>query len=78
MTFRLLDLVALDRDLPEHRLRRGQLGTIVELYGSEGAEVEFLGAGGATIAVVTLSTADLKPPPPETGAARSAARVGGA
>ena len=40
--FRLLNVVALTVDLPEHNLRRGQVGTIVEILARGGVfEVEF-------------------------------------
>ena len=32
MTYKLLDLVVLTGDAPEHKLRAGDLGTIVEIY----------------------------------------------
>ncbi len=39
---RLLDVVALTVDLPEYNLRRGQVGTVVEiLAGGTGFEIEF-------------------------------------
>jgi hypothetical protein len=39
---KLLDVVALTVDLPEYHLRRGQVGTVVEmLAGSTAFEVEF-------------------------------------
>lgn len=38
----LLSLVALLRDLPEHGLVRGQVGTVVELLSPVVAEVEFI------------------------------------
>ncbi len=60
MTFALLESVVLKRDLPEHGLRAGDLGTIVELYGSEGVEVEFVQASGQTKALLTLRAADLR------------------
>jgi hypothetical protein len=52
--FRLLDPVALLKELPQERLRRGQVGTIVEVYGSGRYEVEFADADGQTLALVTL------------------------
>lgn len=60
MTFALLDTVVLNRDLPEHGLRAGDLGAVVELYGAEGVEVEFVRASGQTKALVTLKSADLR------------------
>jgi hypothetical protein len=60
MKFALLDTVVLNRDLPHHGLRAGDLGAIVELYGADGVEVEFVRASGDTKAVVTLKTSDLR------------------
>jgi len=50
----LLDVVALLKDLPAHRLRRGQVGTVVETYKSGRFEVEFADPDGQTLALVTL------------------------
>lgn len=58
--FDLLELVALKRDLPEHGLRAGDVGTVVEVYDAEGLEVEFIEATGDTRALLTLSTADVR------------------
>ena len=60
MKFALLDTVVLNRDLPEHGLRTGDLGAVVELYLPDGAEVEFVRASGQTKALVTLKTVDLR------------------
>jgi len=38
MKLALLDTVVLKRDLPEHGLRAGDLGAVVELYGTDGVE----------------------------------------
>jgi hypothetical protein len=61
MTFRLLDTIVLDRDLPDHGLRRGDLGTVVEVYEPDGLEVEFVTASGRTAALLTLSVHDVRP-----------------
>lgn len=61
MKFRVLDSVVLERDLPDAGLRRGDLGTVVEVYQPDGLEVEFLAASGHTIAVLTLGTCDVRP-----------------
>ena len=58
MNYSVLDTVVLDRDLPEHGLKRGDLGAIVEVYDGEALEVEFVTASGRTGALLTLSTAD--------------------
>jgi len=55
MRFKELDTVVLDRDLPEHGLRRGDLGAVVAAYEPDGLEVEFVTASGKTQAVVTLN-----------------------
>ena len=45
----LLDLVTLTVDLPEYNLRRGQVGTVVEiLAGGKAFEVEFSDRDGRT------------------------------
>lgn len=44
----LLDVVALIEDLPSERLRRGQVGTIVELLAPGVYEVEFSDNQGRT------------------------------
>jgi len=61
MTFATLDTVVLNRDLPEHGLRRGDLGAVVEVYDPDGIEVEFVRASGRTQALVELSVADVRP-----------------
>jgi hypothetical protein len=58
-SFRLLDVVALTEDLPERRLLRGQVGTIVESLGPEAFEVEFCDNAGRTYALVALKAAQL-------------------
>ena len=60
MKFALLDTVVLNRDLLQHGLRAGDLGAVVELYGADGVEVEFVRASGETKALVTLKTSDLR------------------
>jgi Domain of unknown function (DUF4926) len=60
MQFQLLDTVVLNRDLPEHGLRAGDLGAVVEFYEPDALEVEFVQASGKTKALVTLSGSDLR------------------
>jgi hypothetical protein len=60
MTYRVLDAVVLNRDLPQHGLRRGDLGAIVEVYEPDGLEVEFVTASGRTVALVTIASADVR------------------
>ena len=61
MKFRRLDVVVLEKDLPTHGLKRGDLGAVVELYEPDGLEVEFVTASGRTEALVTLKEADVRP-----------------
>ena len=57
-----LDSVVLAVDLPAHRLEAGDVGTIVLVHGGgKGFEVEFVALDGETIAVVTLTAAELRP-----------------
>ena len=51
---RLLDVVALTEELPERGLRRGQVGTVVELLGGDAYEVEFSDNDGRTYAILAL------------------------
>ncbi len=60
MTFEELDTVVLDRDVPEHGLRRGDLGAVVQVYARDGLEVEFVTASGRTQALVTLKLGDVR------------------
>ena len=54
-TIKLLDIVALTVDLPEHNLRRGESGTVVELLASGTAfEVEFSDDNGQTYESIGL------------------------
>ena len=61
MTYQELDCVVLARDLPEHGLRTGDLGTIVHVHSPEAFEVEFVRVSGVTQALVTVQAADLRP-----------------
>lgn len=59
---RELDLVAITRDVPEHGLQSGDVGTVVHCYGDGLAlEVEFVTAAGKTLAVLTLDATDVRP-----------------
>lgn len=60
MRFRALDTVVLDRDFPQHDLRAGDLGAVVETYEPDGLEVEFVTASGRTQALVTLRVGDVR------------------
>jgi hypothetical protein len=58
--FNLLDTIVLKRDVPEARLRAGDLGAIVEIDDVNHYEVEFVAASGRTQALVTLSSDDIR------------------
>lgn len=60
MTLKPLECVVLARDISEHGLRTGDLGTVVETYEPDGVEVEFVMASGDTVAVLTLSEHDVR------------------
>ena len=60
MNISVLDTVVLEKDLPEHGLRKGDIGAIVERYEPDGAEVEFVTASGKTRALLTLKLLDLR------------------
>lgn len=49
-----LDVVALTVDLPEHKLARGQVGTVVETLATAVFEVEFCDDDGRTYALLSL------------------------
>ena len=59
MKFELLDTVVLNRDLPQHGLRAGDVGAVVDLYGRGGVEVEFVQPSGETKALVTFTTMEI-------------------
>jgi len=60
MTLRTLDVVVLNDDLPTHGLKRGDLGTVVEVYSPTAVEVGFVTASGRTQLLVTLPTSAVR------------------
>jgi len=60
VTFKPLDVVVLQHDLPPHDLKRGDLGAVVEVYGPDDLEVEFVTASGETEALITIKAADVR------------------
>ncbi len=59
---RELDTVALTRNVDEFDLTTGDVGAVVHCYEDGNAfEVEFVNAGGNTIAVATLRSEDIRP-----------------
>ena len=61
MRTRILDVVVLDRELPDLGLRKGNLGAVVEVYEPDALEVEFVTASGKTEALLTLGVGDVRP-----------------
>jgi hypothetical protein len=55
-----LDNVVLTVDLPQHRLRRGDLGTVVLVHEDRGYEVEFITLDGETLAVASLDLSEVR------------------
>lgn len=56
-----LDTVVLTRDIEKHGLKQGDIGAIVHCYNDGAAfEVEFVTAEGHTVALLTLTPADLR------------------
>jgi len=51
---KLLEAVALTEDLPQRKLRAGEVGTVVELLGPDAFEVEFCNERGETYAEFAL------------------------
>ncbi len=69
MAFDLSSDVILTRDVQEHGLRAGDVGTIVERHcvpglAEEGYSVEFFDMIGNTVAVVTVPASALRLPSP--------------
>ena len=58
--FKLLDTVALTRDIPESGLQQGDLGAIVDVPSPDMFEVEFVVASGKTQALLSLGPSDLR------------------
>jgi hypothetical protein len=57
-----LDLIVLLHDNDLHGLKAGDVGTVVHCYKDEkGFEVEFVTAEGKTIAILTLTRAEIRP-----------------
>ncbi|MBK9049363.1 MAG: DUF4926 domain-containing protein [Chloroflexi bacterium] len=57
-----LDRAVLLVDLPEHSLKKGDIGTVVLVHGSgNGYEVEFVSLDGETVAVVSLLEREVRP-----------------
>ena len=63
---KLLDVVALTQDVPEHNLKRGEVGTVVEILSNgEAYEVEFINANGQMCKCVSFLASQLRVIPHE-------------
>ena len=51
---RLFDVVALTEDVPDRKLERGQVGTVVEILAPDVYEVEFSDNDGRTYAELAI------------------------
>lgn len=58
---KVLDVVAVTEDIPEHGLRRGEVGTVVERWKDGAYEVEFSDDTGEAYAFVALRADQLIP-----------------
>lgn len=58
---KILDVVAVMEDIPEHGLRRGEVGTVVERWKDGAYEVEFSDDTGEAYAFVALRSDQLMP-----------------
>jgi uncharacterized protein DUF4926 len=60
MGYKERDTLVLTRDVPDHSLRAGDLGAVVQVYSPDSYEVEFVRASGQTQALIMLEGADLR------------------
>lgn len=56
---KISEVVTLTSDMPEKHLRRGQVGTVVEILTSDTAEVEFADLDGIPYAMCAVSENNL-------------------
>ncbi len=57
-----LDQIVLTKDIPEHGMKAGDIGTVVLVHsGGKGYEVEFVTLGGETIAVFSVFAEQVRP-----------------
>ena len=55
-----MDTIVLKKDLPEHGLKKGDVGTVVELYQPDGLEIEFVTGSGKTQALLSMKNSDVR------------------
>jgi len=60
MTIKILDTVVLLIGIPEHGLKKGNLGAVVETYPPDDLEVEFVMGSGKTLALISLNENDVR------------------
>ncbi len=65
MNFELFQRVALNRDLPQHQLKKGDVATLIDFIphphnDEEGCVLEVFNATGESIAVVIVPISDIK------------------
>lgn len=60
MGIKLLDTIVLEKDIPEHGLKKGDVGAVVEVYEPDGLDAEFVTGSGKTLALVTLKITDVR------------------
>ena len=53
--------MVLTEDIPEHGLKRGDVGTVVLVHGGTGFEVEFITLDGETLAVISTLQRQVRP-----------------
>ena len=59
---RELDTVVLTHDIQEYHLKQGDIGAVAHSYrDGEAFEIEFVTAEGKTVALLTLTLADVRP-----------------
>ncbi|MCE2400310.1 DUF4926 domain-containing protein [Candidatus Poribacteria bacterium] len=72
---KLLDVVALTEDIPEHNLKRGEAGAVVEILADgEAFEVEFSDDNGQMYKCTSLLASQLSVLPPEPTKANATAQ----
>jgi hypothetical protein len=61
MNHRLFDTVVLERDIPAHRLCKGDVGAVIQVHESDSVDVEFVLPNGRAQAQLTLRADDVRP-----------------
>lgn len=65
MTYKLFEEVVLTKDIPEKRLQKGDVATVVEHHpvsgGEDGYSLELFNALGDTLAVITVAESSIEP-----------------